>query len=115
MSSNSNKMALHPGDLCKHRPDILGPLRDINLQQFLHSEGEALFLRHGSPIIKSVKVGKRLEVCLMLYELFCASMQQPDMWIDSNRHLAVQLHDEPHDSVRGGVLRSEIQLERAQR
>ena len=70
-----------------------------------------MLLVHRRDIIEPVEIRDRLQIGLVLDQLFGAAMQQPDMRIDALDHFAVEFKHEPQHAVRGRMLRPEIDRE----
>jgi hypothetical protein len=51
-------------------------------------------LVHRCDIVEPIEVGQRLQVGLVLDQLFGATMEQADMGIDALNHLAIKLQHE---------------------
>ena len=62
-------------------------------------------------VIEPVEIRDRLQVGLVLDQLFGAAMQKSDMRIDALDHFAVELEHEPQHAVRRRMLRPEIDRE----
>ena len=74
----------------------------------LDRQAKGMLLVHRRDIVEAVEIRHRLQVGLVLDQLFGAAMQQPDMRIDAIDNLAVQLEHEPQHAVRSRMLRAEI-------
>ena len=70
-----------------------------------------MLLVHRRHIVEPVEVWHRLQVGLVLDQLFGAPVQQPDMRIDPRDDLTVQLEHKTQNAVRRRVLRPEIDVE----
>ena len=62
----------------------------------------------GDDIVEPVEIRDRLQIGLVLDQLFGAAMQQADMRIDALDDFAVQFEDKPQHAVRRRMLRPEI-------
>ncbi len=67
-----------------------------------------MLLVHRRDVVEPVEIGDRLQIGLVLDQLFGAAMQKPDMRIDALDHFAVELEHEPQHAVRRRMLRPEI-------
>ena len=72
-----------------------------------------MLLIHRRDIVEPVEIGQRLEISLVLDQLFRAAVKQADMRIDSLDHLAVEFEHEAQHAVGGGMLGPEIDGEGA--
>ena len=88
--------------------DVLGADRDLEAEQLLDREHEAVLHAHRRAVIEPVEVGQRLGVGLVLDQLLGAAVEQADMRVDPLDDLAVQLHDQAKHAVRRRVLRPEV-------
>ena len=107
------QMAEDAGDLVEQHPDVLCPDRHLDAEQLLDREHEAVLLHHRRDVLEPVEVGDALQVGADLDELLGAAMQQPDVRVGPLDHLAVHLQDEAEHTVRGRVLRAEVDGESA--
>ncbi len=72
-----------------------------------------MLLVHRRHVIEPVEIGQRLQIGLVLDQLLGAAVQQADMRIDALDNLAIKLQHQAQHTVRGRVLRAEIDRERA--
>ena len=107
------QMAEDAGDLVEQHPDVLCPDRHLDAEQLLDREHEAVLLHHRRDVLEPVEVGDALQVRADLDELLGAAMQEPDVRVGPLDHLAVHLQDEAEHTVRGRVLRAEVDCESA--
>lgn len=108
MRQNRHEVVQNAGDLSKHCADPLGSLGNLDVEQLLDSKREALLIRHHRHVVQSVKVGQRLEVGLVLDQLFRATVEQADMGVRPNDFLAIEFEDQAQDTVGCRVLGAEI-------
>ena len=104
-------MVQHPADLGEEHPDVLAPGRNLQPHQFFHRQRERVFLVLGRDVIQTVEIRYRLEVVLVLDELFRAPVQQADVRVRSFHHLAIHFQDQAQHPVGRGMLRAEIEIE----
>ena len=83
-------------------------MRDLEAEQLLDRQHEAVLHAHRRAIIEPVEVGQRLGVGLVLDQLLGAAVEQADVRVDALDDLAVELHDQAEDAVRRRVLRAEV-------
>lgn len=101
-------MVQNTGDLAEQSTDPLGTLGDLDVQQLLDGQGEALLVGHHGDIVQTVEVGQRLQVCLVLDQLLSTTVQQTDVGICADNLLSVQLQNQTQHTVGGWVLRAEV-------
>ena len=101
-------MVQDTGDLAKQSADPLGTLGNLNVQQLLNSQGEALLVGHHGNIVQTIKVGQCLQVCLVLDQLLGTTVQQTNMGICADDLLSVQLQNQTQHTVSGRVLGTEV-------
>jgi hypothetical protein len=70
-----------------------------------------MLLVHRRHIVEPVEIGDRLQIGLVLDQLFGAAMQQADMRIDALDDLAVQLQHQAQHAMGRRVLRAEVDVE----
>lgn len=95
-------------DLSKECSDELGSLGNLDVEQLLDGEGEALLVGHHRDVVESVKVRQGLEICLVLDQLLGTSMQQTDVGVGADNLLAVELENQTQHAVSGGMLRTKV-------
>jgi hypothetical protein len=104
-------MAHDAADFGIEHPDQLTALWNLDAEQPLDRQAIGVLLVHRRAIVEPVEIGHRLEIGLVLHQLFGAAMQQADMRIDALDHLAVQFQHKAQNAVRGRMLRAEIDVE----
>ena len=67
-----------------------------------------MLLVHRRDIIEPVEIRDRLQIGLVLDQLFGAAVKQADMRIDALDDLAVELEHQAQHAMRGRMLRPEI-------
>lgn len=101
-------MVKHSGDLAEQGSDPLGSLGNLNVQELLDGQTEALLVGHHGDVVQTVKVGQRLQICLVLNQLLGTTVQQTDMRVGTDDLFTVQLENQTQHTVGGGVLRAEV-------
>ena len=74
-----------------------------------------MLLIHRRDVVQPVEIRHRLQIGLVLDQLFGAAVEQPDMRVDALHDLTVELKHQAQYAVRGRMLRPEINSEIAQR
>lgn len=95
-------------DLTEQRPDVLGALRDLDVQQLLDGQGKALLVRHHGNVIQSVEVRQGLHVGLIFDQLLGTTMKQTDVGVRADNLLAIELQNQPKHTVSSRMLGSEV-------
>lgn len=95
-------------DLAKQGPDPLGSLGDLDVQELLDGEGEALLVGHHGDVVEAVEVGQGLQIGLVLDQLLGAAVQEADVGIGADDLLAAELENKTQDAVGGGMLGAEV-------
>ena len=70
-----------------------------------------MLLVHRCNVIEPIKISDRLQIGLVLDQLFSAAMEQANMRIDALDNLAIKFQDEAQNAMRRGVLRPKIYRE----
>src|SRR5262245_4971202 len=83
-------------------------------EQLLDCQTERVFLVHRRDVIEPVEVGQRLQVGLVLDQLFGPAVQKTDMRVHALDDLTVELQYETQHAVSRRVLGPEIEGEIAQ-
>lgn len=108
VGQDGHEMVQNPGDLAKHGADVLGTDGDVDVQQLLNGQREALLVGHHGDIVEAVEVGQGLQVCAVLDELLGAAVQQSNVGVGAHNLLAVELEDQTQHTVGGRVLGAEV-------
>lgn len=108
MRGDGHDVVLDTGDLSEQGPDVLGSLGNLDVQELLHGEREALLVGHHGDVIETVKVRQRLQVRPVLDQLLGAAVQQSDVGVGTHDLLAVELQNQPQHTVGGWMLGPEI-------
>jgi hypothetical protein len=97
------------GDLGKHHADVLRANGHLDAQELLDRQAIRVLVAHHRDVVQPVHVGQRLDVGLVLGELFGGAVQQPDVRVGALHDLAIELQHQAQHTVRGRVLRAEVQ------
>ncbi len=84
-------MGQQPPDLAIQNANELRALRELQAEQLFGRQAECMLLIHGRDVIEPVEIGERLQIGLVLDQLFGPAMQESDMRIDPLDNLAVEL------------------------
>jgi hypothetical protein len=95
-------------DFAKQGTNPLGTFGDLNVEKLLHSQGEALLVRHHRDIIQTVKVGQGLHIRLVLDQFLSSTVQETDMGIGANNLFAIEFQNQSQHSVRSRMLRAKV-------
>jgi hypothetical protein len=101
-------MVQNPGEFSKQSANPLCSLRDVDIQQFLYRQREALLVGHHADVVETIKVRESLQIRAILNELLGAAMQQANMGIGSHNLFAIEFQNQPQHAVGSGMLRPEI-------
>ena len=104
----------NPPDLGIEHADQLRALRHLDPEQLFDRQAERVLLIHRRDVVEPVEIRHRLQVGLVLDQLFGAAVEQADMGIDALHHFAIELEHQTKHAVRGRMLRTEIDGEIAQ-
>ena len=88
-------MRQEPADFRVQNADQLAAFWHLDTCQPLDCKGKGMFLIHRCHIIKAVEIGNRLQIGLVLNQLFGTAMQQADMRINPLDDLAVEFQHKP--------------------
>ena len=97
-----------PRDLVEHHADVLRAHRHLDAEQPLDRQAVGVLVAHHRHVVEPVHVRQRLQVRLVLGELFGRPVQEADVRIGALDDLAVELEHEPQHAVRRRVLRPKI-------
>src|ERR1700730_16216730 len=101
-------------DLAIEDPDELPAPGYRDAEQLLGCQTERVFLVHRRDIIEPVEIRHRLQVGLVLDQLFGPAVQEADMRVDALDDLTVELQYEAQDAVSRRMLGPKIEGEVAQ-
>src|SRR5262245_53594570 len=93
----------------------LRALWNLNPEQLFDREAEGVLLVHRRDIVEPVEIGERLQIGLVLDQLFGPAMQQSDMRVDTLDNLAVELEHKTKHAVGRGMLGPKVDREVARR
>src|SRR5262245_52764251 len=102
-----------PADLRVEHADELPSLGHLQLEELLACKAERMLLIHRRHIIETIEIADGLQIGLVLNQLLSTAVKQPDVRIDAVHDLAVELQHQPQHTVRGGMLRAEVDVELA--
>ncbi len=106
-------MGENTADLGIEHTDKLPAERHFDSQKLFDCQGKSVLLIHRRHVVEAIEIRDGLKIRLGLDQLFGATMQQADMGIDALDHFAVELEDEPQNTVSRRMLRAEVNVERA--
>ena len=95
-------------DLAIEHADQLAAARHRDAEQLFRSQAERMLLVHRRDIIEPVEIRDRLQIGLLLDQLFGAAVKQADMRIDPRDDFAVELQHQTQNTVRRRMLRPEV-------
>ncbi len=101
-------------DLAIKHADQLPAAWHGDAEQLLRRQTERVLLIHRRDIVEPVEIRDRLQIGLVLDQLFGAAVKQADMRVDPRDDFAVKLQHQTQHAVRGRMLRSEIDGEIAE-
>ena len=102
------QMRQDAADLAIQHADQLPAARHRDAEQLFRREAEGVLLIHRRDVIEPVEIRDRLQIGLVLDQLFGAAMQQADMRIDARNDFAVEFQHQTQHAVRRRMLRSEV-------
>lgn len=108
VGQDRHQMVQDTGDLAEQGTNVLGTIRDLNVQQLLNSEGVALLVGHHGDVVQSVEVGQSLQIRLILDQLLGSAVQQTDVRVGSDNLLATQLENQTQHTVGSRMLRTKV-------
>jgi hypothetical protein len=101
------QMRQDAADLAIEHADQLAAARHRDAEQLFRREAERMLLVHRRDVIEPVEIRDRLQIGLLLDQLFGAAMKQTDMRIDALDDFAVELQHEPQARRAPRMLRPE--------
>jgi hypothetical protein len=96
-------------DLVEHRADPLRAFRRIDPHQRFDRTHVGVLVAHHRHVIQAIHVTDRLVERLGFGELLGAAMEQANVRIGALHDFAIHLEDEAKHTMRGRVLRTEVQ------
>jgi len=115
LGGDVEKMRQDTADLAIQDADQLAAARHFDAKELFGGQAEGVFLVHWRDIVEPVEIGNRLQVGLMLDQLFGAAMQETNMRVDAPDDFAVKFQHESQDPVCRRMLRPKIDYEIAGR
>ena len=107
--TNPQQVVQYTGDLGKHDTDVLRTLRHLDTHQFFDGQAVSVLVTHHGHIVQTVHVRQGLDEGLAFGQFLGAAMQQADMRVGTLYHFTIQLQNQAQYTVRGRVLRAEVQ------
>lgn len=101
-------MVQDTSNLAKQGADVLGAVRNLDIEELLDSKSKALLVGHHGDVVETVKVRESLEIGLVLDQLFRATVQETDVGISANNLLAVDLKNQTQHTVGSGMLGTKV-------
>ena len=114
MTADPQQVIEHPRNLVEHDANVLSAHRHIDAEQFFNRHAVGMLVTHHRHVVESIHVRQRLHPGLVLGKLLGSTMQQADVRIGTHDHFAVKLEHHTQHTVRGRVLRAEVQRKIAQ-
>ena len=96
------------GQFGKQHAQVLGADRHRHIQQLFHRQHVAVLHAERGAIVQPVEIGQRLQIGLVLDQLFGAAVEQAHMRVDPLDDFAIKLHDHAQNPMRRRVLRAEV-------
>ncbi len=109
MGTQPHQVRVNALQLNNDDPDGLGTLRDIKSHQFLNRQAIGEVVPEVVEVVHPIGHDQGLLVGLGFHVLLNPGVQEPDIRDAVNNFLAVELEQQPQDTVRTGVLRSHVQ------
>merc|ERR1719150_3148652 len=75
VGADTHDVVQDAGQLSEQHPDVLGPQRDVDIEELLHGEAVGLLVAHHAYVVQTVEIRKSLHVGLILDQLLCSSVQ----------------------------------------
>ena len=91
--------------------DVFRALGYGDTEEFLHGSDIGVVVRHRTDIIQPVGVRNDLHVRQAFSQLFHSPMEIAEIRRGFDDPFTIQLEDDPHDTMRAGMLRSHVQQE----
>ena len=98
--------SLHLGN---DRADVLGAIRDLNVEELFHRAHKGIIVEHRTDVIQSVRMRNDLLIGQGLAQLLHTAMKVADVRCGLYDPLAFQLQDYAQDPVSSRMLRSHIE------
>lgn len=108
MGGDGHDVVFDTGDFAKQGTDVLCSLGDLDVEQLLDGQREALLVGHHRDVVQTVKVGQGLQVGAVLDELLGAAVQQADVGVGTHNLLSVELQNQAQHAVGSGMLGAEV-------
>ena len=108
VGQDRHEMVQNPGNLAEQGTDVLGANGDVDVQQLLNSEREALLVGHHGDVVETVEVRQGLEICAVLDELLGTTVQQTNVGIGAHNLLSVEFQNQTQHTVGSRMLGAEV-------
>ncbi len=98
-----------PVELAGEDPDVLGPARDLDVEQLLEGHHRRPLAEQRADVLERVRVADRLVVVGVLAELLDAAVEVAEDRVEVDDLLAVDLEHDPQHAVGRRVLGAHVQ------
>ena len=95
-------------DLTVEHADQLTALWNAETQKLFGRQDEGVFLIHRGYVIETIEISDRLQIGLVLDQLFGAAVQEADMRINPLDHFAVEFQHKAQHAMRCRMLRPKV-------
>ena len=109
MRAQPQQVVQEARDLVEHDADVLRAQRHFQAKQLLDRQHVTVLVAHHRHIVETVHVRHRLQISLLLGQLFGGAMQQADVRIGALDHFAVEFEHQAQHAVRGRMLRTKVE------
>ena len=99
VEAHRQEVAGDPVQLAGQDPDVLGPARDLDVEELLVGHDRRPLAEERADVLERVHVGDRLVEVGVLAELLDAAMEVAEDRVEVDDRLAVELHHHPQDAV----------------
>ena len=87
---------------------ICARARHVDAEKLFRRQAEGMLLIDRRDVVEPIEIRDRLQIGLLLDQLFGAAVKQADMRIDALHDLAVEFEHQPQHAVRRRMLRPEV-------
>jgi hypothetical protein len=108
VGKDGHEVVQDTGELAKQGSNPLGTLGDLDVEELLNGQGEALLVGHHGDVVQSVEVRQGLHISLVLNQLLRTTVKQTDVGIGANDLLAIELQNQSEHTVSSRMLRTEV-------
>lgn len=108
VGQDSHQVVEDAGQFAEERSNPLGTIGNVDVEELLDGEGEALLVGHHGDVIQPVEIRESLEIGLVLDQLLGSAVKQTDVRVCADNFLSIEFKNQTQHTVGGRVLGTKV-------